>query len=117
MTIQRKHTNARMSQIVTDNGVVYLAGQVASPETENSVTAQTAAILSTIDALLAEAGSSKNQLLTATIWLSDASTFAEFNAVWDAWVPEGAAPARACVGATFPFPHVKVEIMVTASAG
>ena len=33
----------------------------------------------------------------ATIWLSDIGTFDEMNGEWDAWVPEGHAPARACV--------------------
>lgn len=114
MTIDRKHTNARMSQIVVDAGLVYLAGQVSVPDAGETVAEQTADILARIDTYLAEAGSDKSRLLTATIWLSDVATFAEFNSVWDKWVPEGTAPARACVETRFPIPHAKVEIMVTA---
>jgi enamine deaminase RidA (YjgF/YER057c/UK114 family) len=114
MSITRKHTNARMSQIVVDGGIVYLAGQVSIPEAGDSVAAQTTDILARIEAYLVESGSDKSQLLTATIWLSDVSTFAEVNAVWDKWVPEGTAPARACVETRFPMAHVKVEVMVTA---
>src|SRR3546814_20774356 len=33
--------------------------------------------------------------LSATIWLADMADFAEMNAVWDAWIADGAAPARA----------------------
>lgn len=113
--IKRLHTNARMSQIVIANGVVYLAGQV--PDTANvSVTQQTTEILTRIDALLAEAGVNKSRLLTANIWLSDAKHFAEFNAVWDAWVPEGHAPTRACVQSPLMRAGLEVEIAVTALA-
>ena len=40
--------------------------------------------------------------------------FAEMNAVWDAWVPEGQAPARACGEATLARSELRVEIIVTA---
>ncbi|MDR3396484.1 MAG: RidA family protein [Pandoraea sp.] len=113
--IKRLHTNARMSQIVIANGVVYLAGQV--PDTANaSVTQQTTEILTRIDSLLAEAGVNKSRLLTANIWLSDAKHFAEFNAVWDAWVPEGHAPTRACVQSPLMRAGLEVEVAITALA-
>ena len=37
MTIQRMHTNSRMSQIVVHNETVYLAGQVAQDAPGKSV--------------------------------------------------------------------------------
>ncbi|MGC7405326.1 RidA family protein [Pandoraea pneumonica] len=113
--IKRLKTNARMSQVVIANNVVYLAGQV--PDTPNiSVTQQTTEILTRIDELLALAGVDKTRLLTANIWLSDAKHFAEFNAVWDAWVPEGHAPTRACVQSPLMRAGLEVEIAVTALA-
>ena len=51
--IKRLHTNARMSQIVIANGVVYLAGQVPDVNLL-SITEQTQQILERIDGLLAE---------------------------------------------------------------
>lgn len=114
MSIQRKHVNARMSHVVIDGDTVHLAGQVAREGTGDTVAAQTRDILDRVDELLAEAGSDKSRLLTTTIWLKDISTFDEMNGVWDKWVPEGQAPARACVEAKFPFERVKVEIMVSA---
>jgi len=40
------------------------------------------------------------------------------NAAWDAWGPEGHAPARACVEARMAWPEILVEIvMVAAVAG
>lgn len=113
MSIQRLQTNNRMSQAVVANGFVFLAGQVASDTSEN-VAGQTTQILAKIDALLAEVGSDKSKIVQATIWLSDHKTFAEMNTVWDAWVPEGHAPARACVESALAFPPYTVEIGVIA---
>jgi enamine deaminase RidA (YjgF/YER057c/UK114 family) len=86
-----------MSQAVIHNGVAYLAGQVASGAKAGSVAAQTADILSRIDSLLAAAATDKSRILSATIWLTDMSAFAEMNGVWDAWVAPGYAPARATI--------------------
>jgi len=116
MTIERTHTNKRMSQIVRHGGLVYLAGQVASGAPGASVREQTSDILARIEKLLAEAGTDKRQILTATIWLTDIGTFDEMNAVWDAWLPESCAPARACVEARLAAPQYTVEVMVTAAA-
>ena len=92
--ITRHDTGKRMSQAVVHNGTVYLAGQVGAPG--ESVAAQTTAILAQIDALLARCGSDKTKILQAVIWLASMDDFAEMNGIWDAWVAEGHAPARAC---------------------
>jgi enamine deaminase RidA (YjgF/YER057c/UK114 family) len=116
MTIKRAHTNQRMSQIVIHNDTVYLAGQTAQRAPGDSVTAQTQDILNRIDELLAEAGTDKTKALSATIWLNTMDDFAEMNAVWDAWVPEGAAPARACVESPkLARPEFTVEIGIIAA--
>jgi enamine deaminase RidA (YjgF/YER057c/UK114 family) len=113
--IERRQTDRRMSQIVCRGGLVFLAGQVAKGAPGASVAEQTRDILARIDALLAEAGSDRTKILQATIWLADISTFDEMNAVWDAWVPEGHAPARACVEARLARPEYTVEIAVVAA--
>ncbi|MCS2609736.1 RidA family protein [Halomonas dongshanensis] len=114
MTIQRHDTKARMSRAVIHQGVAYLCGQVAGPEArQGDITAQTESMLARVDALLEEIGSSREQLLSATIYLSHGEDFAAMNAVWDAWVPEGHAPARTCVCAPMPASELKVEITVT----
>jgi enamine deaminase RidA (YjgF/YER057c/UK114 family) len=97
MSIERLQTAPRMSQAVIHNQTVYLAGQVASGAKGGTVTEQVKDILSRIETLLAEAKTDKSKILSATIWLTDMSTFAEMNAVWDAWVVPGATPARATV--------------------
>jgi enamine deaminase RidA (YjgF/YER057c/UK114 family) len=74
-----------------------------------------AAILRQIDALLAEAGSDKTKILSATIWLADMRDFDAINDAWDAWVPEGHAPARACVEAKLAFTKYIVEVGIVAA--
>ena len=97
MSIQRLHTGDRMSQVVIHGDTVYLAGQVAQKAPGESVTQQTKAILAQIDELLAEAGTDKYSVLSATIWLTSMDNFNEMNEVWDAWSTGGNAPCRACV--------------------
>lgn len=113
--IQRFGVGPRMSQAVAHGDVVYLAGQVALGAPGASVADQTRDILNRIDTLLAEAGSDKAKLLSATIWLADIATFAEMNAVWDAWVAQGHTPARACVEAKLAASDYTVEIGVVAA--
>ena len=113
MTIRRLQVGPRMSQVVVHNGLAYLAGQVA-PNPVPSVADQTRQILERIDALLAEAGTDKSQILSTNIWLADIGKFAEMNSVWDAWVSPGNTPARATVEAKLATPAHLVEIMVVA---
>ncbi|MCR9177154.1 MAG: RidA family protein [Alphaproteobacteria bacterium] len=116
MSIQRMHTNSRMSQVVVHNETVYLAGQVAQDAPGKSVSEQTKNILDRIDGLLADAGTDKTKILSATIWINTMADFAEMNAVWDAWVAEGHAPARACVESPkLARPDFTVEIGVIAA--
>jgi enamine deaminase RidA (YjgF/YER057c/UK114 family) len=115
MSIERFEVGSRMSQAVVHGGTVYLAGQVAKNAPAQPVAAQTEDILATIDRLLAQAGTDRSRLLSATIWLSDIATFDQMNGVWDAWVAPGNPPARACVEARLANPQYTVEIMVTAA--
>lgn len=112
--IQRLHTGPRMSQAVIHSNTVYLAGQVAADPTKD-VPGQTREVLAAIDALLAEAGTDKTHILSATIYLADISTFAQMNFVWDTWVPAGHTPARATVEAKLAAPGYRVEIQVIAA--
>ena len=73
-------------------------------------------MLDKVDQLLLEAGSDREHILSATIYVKDmAEHFAAMNAVWDAWVIEGHAPARACVQASMARPELLVEISVIAA--
>ena len=114
MSIIRHHTNQRMSQIVIHGDTVYLAGQVAN-DSNADITVQTQQVLQKIDALLAEAGSDKSKILSAQIWLTSMGHFAQMNEVWDAWVPEGHAPGRACIEARLASPDLLVEVGIIAA--
>jgi enamine deaminase RidA (YjgF/YER057c/UK114 family) len=105
-----------MSQAVIHNQTVYLAGQVATGARGGSVTEQTKDVLANIDSLLAEANTDKTNILSATIWLTDMSLFADMNVVWEAWLAGGPTPARAT--ATSPqlaSSDFNVEIIVVAA--
>ena len=114
MPIQRVHPGPRMSEMVIHNETVYLAGQIAD-DGSTDVESQTRDVLRQIDALLAEAGTDKSKLLTATIYLADIGTFAAMNKVWDAWVDPANTPARATVEARLAAPEYLVEIQVVAA--
>ena len=112
--ITRIETGKRISNVVIHDGIVHLAGVVGEPG--GDATAQTKDCLAEIDRLLELAGSDKTRILRAQIWLADiAKDFAAMNAVWDAWVPEGHAPARATGEAKLAAPEYVVEIIITAA--
>lgn len=113
MTITRIDRGPRMSEAVIHGDTIYLAGQIGAPG--ESVTAQTKAVLAEIDALLERTGSSKDHMLMAQIWLADMNDFAEMNLVWDAWIADAQAPARATGEAKLASPDYKVEIIITAA--
>ena len=113
--IKRIEPGPRMSMAVVHGNTVYTAGQVARASAGGSVADQTREILSLIDGYLAQAGTDKTKLISASIWLTDIATFAEMNAVWDAWLAPGCAPARATVEAKLAAPQYKVEIAVIAA--
>lgn len=116
MSIQRIETGPRMSQAVVHQKTIYLAGQVANADAGPSIFTQTQQVLASIDRLLAAAGSDKNHILSATIWLTDMDTFADMNHAWEAWVVPGATPARATVlSARLAGPEYGVEIGVIAA--
>ncbi len=115
MTIRRIEPGPRMSQAVVHGGIAYFAGQVGAPGA--GVAEQTREVLAQVDRLLAEAGSDKSRILTATIWLADIDTFPEMNAVWDAWIDPANPPARATGESKLAAPEYKVEIIVTAACG
>lgn len=114
MTITRIQPGTRMSQAVIHGDTVYLAGQVGDPK--GDVTAQAKDALASVDALLAEAGSSKSKALQVIVWLADMADFAAVNAVYDAWIDPANPAVRACGEAKLATPDHLVEFIVTAAA-
>ena len=114
MTIQRHHVGKRLADMVVHGGTIYLAGQVAD-DLNADITTQARQVLARIDRLLAEAGSGKDRMLSATIYLPDMADFAAMNAVWEAWIVPGQPPARATVQAKLAASGYKIEIQVIAA--
>jgi len=114
MSITRLETKPRMSRIGNHNGVIYLCGQVCK-DANQGIKEQTSSMLDKVDELLEQAGSDKKHILSATIYIKDMKDFSQMNEVWDSWVPEGYAPARACVEAAMARDVLLVEISVVAA--
>ena len=113
MSITRYGTGPRMSEAVSYNGVIWVAGQVG--KAGDDVTAQTHTCLAEVDRILAAAGTDKTRILSVQIWLADIADFPKMNAVWDTWVPQGHTPARATGEAKLATPDYLVEVIVTAA--
>ena len=115
MNITRLGTERRrMSKIVIHNGTIYLCGQVAK-DANADIKEQTQTMLEKVDTLLEEAGSDRQHILSATVYIKDMKYFAEMNEVWDNWVVEGHSPARACVAAQMARPELLVEVSIIAA--
>lgn len=112
--IQRIGVTARYSDAVIHAGTVY-AVEVPAHE-DGDIASQTSSLLELLEATLLRAGSSKARILMATVYLIDMDDYAGMNAIWDAWLPPGCAPTRACVKvAGLARPGWRVEIAVTAA--
>ncbi|MBC2887650.1 RidA family protein [Ochrobactrum sp. CM-21-5] len=114
--IKRRQSNGRLSHIVEyplAGSVVVISGQVAENR-DLDITGQTKDVLSLVERLLAEAGTSKERLISAQIWLPDINDFDAMNAVWDGWVSKDNPPARACVESRLADPRLKIEVQVWA---
>ena len=112
--VRRIDPGPRLCEAAVYGERMYLSGMIPE-DTSLDITGQVKQALSEIDALLKRGGSDKSRILSAVIWLSDIGDFAAMNAVWDAWVVPGQAPARATVQARLNDPKMKVEIMVVAA--
>jgi enamine deaminase RidA (YjgF/YER057c/UK114 family) len=113
--IRRLAANARMSNAVIHGGVVYLSGQVAIDHRGAAVPDQVREILDRIDALLAEAGTDRSRLLTATLYVADLACLSDVNAAWDEWIAPGCAPTRTTIQTVLASPAYALEIAVSAA--
>lgn len=110
--IQRINPAAQWSDAVVHNGTAYF---VEVPESGTDIISQSQAVFAQAERTLALTGSDKSRLLIATIYLKHMSDRAAFNAAWQAWLPEGCAPARVCVSAEMASPDYLLEIAFTAA--
>ena len=88
------------SQAVLCGGMLYTSGQIAlSPESGElvgeNIAEQTEQIMKNLSAVLAEAGTSFQNVVKTTCFLADIADFAAFNEVYGKYITS--APARSCV--------------------
>jgi enamine deaminase RidA (YjgF/YER057c/UK114 family) len=111
--LQRYQIGSRMSQAVTANGFVFIAGQVAN-DRKAGIEVQTRDVLTKIDQLLTAAGSSRSKLVAVNMFLPHITDFEAMNGVYDAWIDPKNPAARACVEARLADPDLRVEMTAVA---
>ncbi len=111
--IQRLGVTRRWSDAVIHNGTAYFVEVPGN--VEQDARGQIAEALQLVDERLTQIGSDRTRLLQVTIYLRDLNDAPILNELWDAWVPFGHAPARACVQATLGNPAMRVEMVLTAA--
>src|SRR5262245_8448688 len=111
---------AAYSQAVKAAGLIFVSGTAPTDPATNTIRGttieeQTRQCLTNIAAILEEAGSSMDRIVSATVVLADEDDFAGMNDEWMRWFPSNP-PARQ--GAKLPvrIPGLKVSIAAIAEA-
>jgi enamine deaminase RidA (YjgF/YER057c/UK114 family) len=113
MDIQRLNPTPRWSDATICNGLIHF---VEVPEdTRADMATQVRQILAQAEATLEKCRSTKSRLLSATIYITDISQVPVLNREWEAWLPEGCAPSRACLKVELLNPQMLVEIAFVAA--
>lgn len=105
------------SQAVKVGNMVYTSGQIALDPVSgningNTTAEQTEQVMKNLSAVLETAGTSFDNVIKTTCFLSDIADFAEFNEVYGKYITS--APARSCVAVKDLPKGAKVEVEVTA---
>jgi 2-iminobutanoate/2-iminopropanoate deaminase len=108
------------SQAVKAAGLVFVSGTAPQdPETGTingtTIQEQTRQCLANVTAILAEAGSSLDKIVSATVVLAEEDDFAGMNEEWLRWFPSDP-PARQGAKLPVKVPGLKISIAVIAEA-
>ena len=112
--ITRHMSTPIMHRAVTHAGTVYVAGVIGDDVTK-PMKEQTASALAKIEKVLVAAGTSKDKLLAATLYITDMSQKGAMNEAWNEWLAPDDLPARATIGVADLGENVLIEIVVTAA--
>lgn len=112
-TIVRYGVTRRWADAVVHQGTIYF---VEVPD-DSSVDpkSQFQMALDQVDRRLQSVGSDRTRLLQVTIYLPNPDDLGSFNELWDAWVPDGHAPSRACLHTQLASPDYHIELVITAA--
>ena len=111
--VQRFLQTPIMHRVVEHNGIVHVGGTTCDDESLD-MAGQTREILAKLDRYLAEAGTDKTRLLSASIFVADLGKKPEMDAVWKEWLSPETLPTRATVGVADLGGDTMIEIVVSA---
>ncbi|MDT0554789.1 Rid family detoxifying hydrolase [Patiriisocius hiemis] len=108
------------NQAVLKGNMLYSSGQIAiNPETgkleTGNIEHETTLVMESIKAILTEAGMTFENVLKASIFVSDMENFGTINKIYGSYFNEATAPARETVEVANLPKYVNVEISVIAS--
>lgn len=101
-------------RVVEAAGILHFGGLIAD-DLSLDMKGQTAQICQKIDKLLEEVESSKEQLITAMIYITDFSQKDGMNEAWLEWLPAEHLPTRATIGVAELGKDVLIEVVVSAA--
>jgi enamine deaminase RidA (YjgF/YER057c/UK114 family) len=111
-SIRRLGSSTRWSDVVVYRGVAQWV-EVAD-DASVATLEQVQQVLEQINRTLEQVGSDRTRLLQILVYLQDLADAPVLNAAWDAWVPAGHAPIRACVQAGLSGTY-RVEMVISAA--
>ncbi|MGH8034459.1 MAG: RidA family protein [Lysobacterales bacterium] len=106
------------SQGIQAGNLIFVAGQVGVDASgkltgNGGMAEQTRQTIANVEAVLADAGATLKNVVSATVYVKDFSDYKLFNQVWDECFA-GHRPARATVRADIVLPQLLVEIQAIA---
>lgn len=103
-----------LHEVVEHGGVLYIGG-IVPEDTSQDMAGQANDVLGQLSRLLETLGSNMGSVLQVTIFMTDLSEKAAFNAVWKAHFAAAHLPARAAIGVADLGPGVKLEMTAIAA--
>ncbi len=105
---------------VVSNGLLFVSGTLGTdPQTgklvAGGIEAETTQLIQNIKTVLEDAGTSLNDVVSVTVYLSNMDDFPKMNAVYKTFFTEGFYPARTTVGVAKLVYGAAVEITMTAA--
>lgn len=110
------------SQAIKTDTLVFTSGQLPLDPATGEIVArniqeETRQVLANLKEILVEAGSSLENVVKATVFITNMDDFPEVNKVYEEFFPKQALPARSCVEVSELAKGAKVEIEAIALIG
>jgi len=108
------------TQGTIERGFLFTAGQIALTHegelVNGSIEEETHQIMRNLQAILNEAGCGFSDVVKATIYITELSSYKTVNTIYGSYFSDAEYPARECVGVAFlPLPEARIEISMIAA--